>query len=127
MAVLDISADYRLKSAAEYEQWYGVKHTSPQLLDSCVYGLPEENGAALAALQDAQTKLVACAGCYPTASALSALPAAHAGMLAGSRVISDCLSGLSGRAANSPRPHRSAARTRTRTPTAWPRIGTRRR
>lgn len=96
VAVLDISADYRLKSAAEYEQWYGVKHTSPQLLDSCVYGLPEENGAALAALQDAQTKLVACAGCYPTASALSALPAAHAGMLAGSRVISDCLSGLSG-------------------------------
>jgi len=96
LIVIDLSADYRLKDPAVYEEWYGVPHTSPELLAQAVYGLPEENLAELQRLARAEVRLVACAGCYPTASALSVLPVAHAGLLTGTRVISDCLSGVSG-------------------------------
>jgi N-acetyl-gamma-glutamyl-phosphate/LysW-gamma-L-alpha-aminoadipyl-6-phosphate reductase len=39
--VIDLSADFRLRSAALYEQWYGRSHAVPQLLDKFAYGLPE--------------------------------------------------------------------------------------
>jgi len=39
--VVDISADFRLKEADEYEQWYGFNHPAPQLLKQAVYGLTE--------------------------------------------------------------------------------------
>ena len=39
--VLDLSADFRLKDVATYEQWYGVSHPRPEILEKAVYGLPE--------------------------------------------------------------------------------------
>ena len=39
--VVDISADFRLKRADEYEEWYGVEHQKPSLLEEAVYGLTE--------------------------------------------------------------------------------------
>ena len=39
--VIDISADFRLRSQDQYELWYGVKHPSPEHLNQAVYGLPE--------------------------------------------------------------------------------------
>src|SRR3972149_2580914 len=45
--VLDLSADFRLKSAAEYQAWYGA-HEHPELLAEAVYGLPELHRARLA-------------------------------------------------------------------------------
>ena len=39
--VVDLSADFRLKSAAEYTRWYEAEHPEPELLDSAVYGLTE--------------------------------------------------------------------------------------
>lgn len=94
--VIDLSADYRLKNPGVYGTWYGTEHTSPALLECAVYGLPEENHDELTALAGSATRLVACAGCFPTASALAALPLLHAGLLEGDRVISDCVSGISG-------------------------------
>ena len=90
--VIDLSADYRLADPAVYEAWYGAKHTSPELLAQAVYGLPEVARAQLAE----KPPVVACPGCYPTASALAALPAVEAGLLGEGPVIAAALSGVSG-------------------------------
>ena len=39
--VIDFSGDFRLKDAAVFEQWYGMAHSAPDLLEEAVYGLPE--------------------------------------------------------------------------------------
>lgn len=81
--VVDLSADYRLKSAEVYERWYGCEHTSPDLLKRASFGLPEIYGEELtrahAAYLAHEAFLIACAGCYPTASSLAAFPALDAG------------------------------------------------
>lgn len=88
--VIDLSADFRLGSAAAYKRWYGLEHTSPELLPSFVYGLCEVNRSQL---QNA--RLIAVPGCYPTTVNLGLYPLAKAGWL-GDRVIVDSKSGVSG-------------------------------
>lgn len=99
ITVFDLSADYRLKDPQVYEEWYGVSHTSPELLEVAAFGLPELFHESLrkASLQQTKGKptLVACAGCYPTASSLAAFPAVHAGWVEGT-VIVDAISGITG-------------------------------
>ncbi len=92
LVVIDASADFRFKDPEVYEEWYGLTHTAPELLGEAVYGLPELNRDALLG----QTRLVACPGCYPTASLLAAAPAVEAGMVSCDRVIVDAKSGISG-------------------------------
>jgi N-acetyl-gamma-glutamyl-phosphate reductase len=105
LTVIDLSADFRLKDAAVYESWYGAAHTSPALLQSAVYGLPELTRASLVGAH-----LVACPGCYPTATALAAAPALEAGLASASPVIVDAKSGVSGAGrALAPGSHFSAA------------------
>ena len=41
--VIDLAADFRIKDVGEWEQWYGMSHACPDLLDEAVYGLPEVN------------------------------------------------------------------------------------
>lgn len=91
VAVIDLSADYRLRDAAVYEAWYGEEHTSPELLGEAVYGLPELDRSRLAG-----ARLVACPGCYPTATILAALPAMESGVGIGTRIVVDAKSGVSG-------------------------------
>ncbi|MDH5252545.1 MAG: N-acetyl-gamma-glutamyl-phosphate reductase, partial [Nitrospira sp.] len=67
--VVDLSADYRLKDVAAYEQWYQSPHAHPHLLEQAVYGLPELHREAIA-----NAKLVASPGCYPTAAILQLAP-----------------------------------------------------
>lgn len=88
--VVDLSADYRL-DADVYEQWYATPHTSPDLLGEAVYGLPELDRGRLV-----DARLVACPGCYPTATLLAVLPALEAGVAIGTRVVVDAKSGVSG-------------------------------
>lgn len=90
--VIDLSADYRLADAKVYEAWYGAEHTSVELLERAVYGLPEVAREEL----EKGTSVVACPGCYPTASALAALPAIEAGLLGDGPVSIAALSGVSG-------------------------------
>jgi N-acetyl-gamma-glutamyl-phosphate reductase len=63
--VIDLGADFRLKDAGVWRQWYGAAHTCPQLLEAVVYGLPEINRDAIR-----RATLVANPGCYPTAVVL---------------------------------------------------------
>ena len=88
--VIDLSADFRSRGAAEYERWYGTPHPAPQLCDAAAYALVEMERESLRS-----TSLVAVPGCYPTASLLGSLPALRAGLVE-SRVIVDAKSGVSG-------------------------------
>ena len=95
--VIDMSADYRLRDAAQYPRWYRQEHPAPELLEKAVVGLPELHAAEIAGAQ-----LVAVPGCYSTASILALAPAVHAGLVA-SDVVVDAKSGVSG-AGRSPAP-----------------------
>jgi len=88
--VVDISADFRLKDAAEYPRWYGFTHPAPQLLQQAVYGLTELYRAQVASAQ-----LVANPGCYPTGAILALAPAVKEGLIEPDIII-DSKSGVSG-------------------------------
>jgi N-acetyl-gamma-glutamyl-phosphate reductase len=89
--VFDLSADFRLDSAAAYEHWYGVPHPQPDMLP-VPYGLPEINRAVLG-----DTDLVAIPGCYPTTTLLGLYPLLKAHALeADAPIIVDAKSGVSG-------------------------------
>ena len=89
--VLDLSADFRLKDAALYPQWYGAEHTAPELLDEFAYGLPELFRDDLAGASG-----VAVPGCYPTAASLALAPLVRAGAVETTGIIVDAASGVSG-------------------------------
>ncbi len=67
--VIDLSADFRLNSASEYEKAYGSPHSRPELLEEFTYGIAELHKARIAASDH-----VACAGCNATAVILALLP-----------------------------------------------------
>ncbi len=89
--VIDLAADFRLKDVAVWEEWYGMAHAAPELVEEAVYGLPEVNRAAI---RDA--RLVANPGCYPTAVQLGFLPLVTEGAVDLDRLIADAKSGVSG-------------------------------
>jgi len=88
--VIDMSADFRLRDAAQYPLWYRQEHPAPDLLAKAVFGLPELHETEI---KDAQ--LIAVPGCYSTAAILALAPAVSAG-LAGADVVVDAKSGVSG-------------------------------
>lgn len=89
--VIDLSADYRIKDVAVYEQWYGIEHKSPQFIEEAVYGLCEVNRADVK-----NARLVANPGCYTTCSILTAYPLAREGIIDMGTLIIDAKSGTSG-------------------------------
>ncbi len=89
--VIDLSADFRLQDAEEWAKWYGQPHGAPELLPEAVYGLPEVNREAIK-----QARLIAVAGCYPTATQLGFLPLLERGLANPATLIADCKSGVSG-------------------------------
>ena len=98
VSCFDLSADYRLKDQATYEKWY-APHTSPELLPRAAFGLPEitrgELDRAAADRASGTPALVACAGCYPTATSLAAFPAVNAGIVEGVVQV-QAISGVTG-------------------------------
>jgi N-acetyl-gamma-glutamyl-phosphate reductase len=88
--VVDFSADFRLKDAAVYTEWYKVEHPSPSTLQAAAYGLPELNRDEIRT-----SNLVANPGCYPTAAILALAPAVAGGLIT-EDVIIDAKSGVSG-------------------------------
>jgi N-acetyl-gamma-glutamyl-phosphate reductase len=90
LRVIDLSADFRLETAAAYRRWYHAEHTAPDLLPHFVYGLSEIYREQLRG-----ARLIANPGCYPTSVNLGLYPLARAGWLS-TRVIVDSKSGISG-------------------------------
>jgi len=99
VAVVDLSADYRLKDPATYARYYKVQHKDPGNLAKTVYGMPE-----MFRPQIASAKLVANPGCYPTAITLAVAPLLKHGLARSSvPIVVDAKSGVTG-AGRSPRP-----------------------
>ena len=89
--VIDLSADFRMNSAAAWTEWYGTAHQHPDLLP-VPYGLPEINRDKLQG-----AGLVAVPGCYPTTTLLGVYPLLLARALApGAPIVVDAKSGASG-------------------------------
>jgi N-acetyl-gamma-glutamyl-phosphate reductase len=88
--VIDLSADFRLKKAGQYQEWYDHAHPAPQMLQEAVYGIPELHRAEIA-----KARLVANPGCYPTSAILGLAPAVEAGLIKRD-IIVDSKSGVSG-------------------------------
>jgi N-acetyl-gamma-glutamyl-phosphate reductase len=106
--VVDLGADFRLRDASAYPQWYGWEHSVPELLSSAVYGLPE-----LYRPQLAGAGLIAAPGCYVTAAAVALRPLVAGGLVEPAGIIVDGASGTSG-AGKAPAPnlHHSLANER---------------
>ncbi len=89
--VIDLSADFRVKSPTVYQEFYGHQHPAPDLLSQAVYGLPEVYRS-----QIKTSSLVASPGCYPTSILLPAIPLLRSGLISSEGIIADSLSGVSG-------------------------------
>ncbi|HEX4596273.1 MAG TPA: N-acetyl-gamma-glutamyl-phosphate reductase [Burkholderiaceae bacterium] len=103
--IIDLAADFRLRDAAEFERWYKMPHTCPDLLAEAVYALPETARDAIR-----QARVIAMPGCYPTSVLLGLLPLARLesqgrgshtslsdpGVIDWHGIIADCKSGVSG-------------------------------
>src|SRR5689334_17726976 len=89
--VIDLSADFRLRSAATYKEFYGQDHPAPELLARAVYGLPEVYRSQIRG-----GSLIASPGCYPTSVLLPTIPLLKAGLISSADIIADSLSGVSG-------------------------------
>ena len=89
--VVDLSADYRIKDVSVWENWYGMTHASPELIDQAVYGLPEIHRSEIAG-----AALVANPGCYPTTVQLGFLPLLENDLVQTDSLIADAKSGVTG-------------------------------
>ncbi|MCZ7428594.1 N-acetyl-gamma-glutamyl-phosphate reductase [Micromonospora sp. WMMA1949] len=76
--LIDLSGDFRLTDPARYERYYGVPHTSPELLGAFVPGYPERCRAELGGADR-----ISVPGCMANAAVLALLPLADAGLVAG--------------------------------------------
>ena len=89
--VFDLSGGYRLASNDDYVTYYGFEHQHPELLNEAAYGLAEWNHDAIA-----NAKLIAVAGCYPTAALNALKPLKQAGLLSSENIIINAVSGVTG-------------------------------
>jgi N-acetyl-gamma-glutamyl-phosphate reductase len=89
--VIDLSADFRLKSAEIYKEFYAHDHPAPGLLNKSVYGLPEIYREEIK-----KSLLIASPGCYPTSILLPLIPLLKSGLIKPTGIIADSMSGVSG-------------------------------
>ena len=79
--VVDLSADFRLDTEAQYDEWYDG-HSRPELLEKAEYALPELNRENLEGAE-----IVASGGCNATATILGLLPLFERGLLEGDEQV----------------------------------------
>jgi N-acetyl-gamma-glutamyl-phosphate reductase len=89
--VIDLSADYRLRDAKVYEEWYKEPHHDTANLKQAIYGLPELFGDKVEG-----AKLIANPGCYPQTGILGLAPLVARGLIELSGIVIDSKSGVSG-------------------------------
>ena len=89
--LVDLSADFRLKSSKEYLKWYNIKHNSKKNIKNSIYSLPEFSKKIIK-----KYKIISCPGCYPTSILLPLLPLIKSNLIKHNHVIIDSKSGYSG-------------------------------
>ncbi len=93
LRVVDLSADFRLRNAAVYREFYDHEHPAPEWLSKAVYGLPEIPGRRA---EIAGAQLVAAPGCYPTSILVPLIPLLRAGLVDPAQILVSSMSGVSG-------------------------------
>lgn len=91
LKVIDISADFRLKSPEKYKEYYQEDHPAAELLSEAVYGLPERYREQIKG-----ARLIACPGCYPTSSILPVAPLLESGLVSPDGIVVSSMSGVTG-------------------------------
>lgn len=91
LKVIDLSADFRLRDAAVYEEFYDHAHPAPDMLAEAVYGLPEIRSTEIKA-----ARLIAAPGCYPTSILLPLLPLLRENLIDPATIVANSMSGVSG-------------------------------
>lgn len=91
LRVIDLSADFRIKNIAIYEDFYGTAHPAPELCAQSIYGLPEVYRELI---RDA--RLIACPGCYPTSIILPLYPLLKQRLIDPASIVVSSMSGVSG-------------------------------
>jgi N-acetyl-gamma-glutamyl-phosphate reductase len=91
LRVIDLSADFRLKRAEVYKEFYAHEHPTPALLAQSVYGLAEIRRDEIKS-----ARLLACPGCYPTSIILPLFPLLKRGLIEPNSIIADSMSGVTG-------------------------------
>lgn len=67
--IVDLSGDFRLSEVDEYEKWYKTEHSSPDLNEKFVYGLPEIHRSEIE-----KASYIASPGCTATAAIIPLYP-----------------------------------------------------
>jgi N-acetyl-gamma-glutamyl-phosphate reductase len=88
---IDLSGDFRLRSALSYEEWYKHPAADEKYLVKATYGLSE-----IYADQIKEATLIANPGCYPTATLLGLMPVIKSKLIDTKTIIIDAKSGVSG-------------------------------
>jgi N-acetyl-gamma-glutamyl-phosphate reductase len=91
LKIIDLSADFRLETGEDYQQWYEQTHQALELQKEAVYGLTEINRSKIK-----KSKLIANPGCYPTSALLPLLPLLENGLIESGGIIIDSKSATSG-------------------------------
>ena len=89
--LIDLSADFRLKSAKDYLKWYKINHSSKRNIKNSIYGLPEFSKNKIK-----NYKIIACPGCYPTSILIPLIPLIKSKLINLNNIIIDSKSGYSG-------------------------------
>ena len=89
--LIDLSADFRLKSSKDYFKWYKIKHKSNSNIKNSIYSVPEFSKKNVK-----NYKIISCPGCYPTSILLPLVPIIKKKLIGIKNIIIDSKSGYSG-------------------------------
>ena len=89
--LIDLAADFRLKSGADYLKWYKQKHRAINNIKKSIYALPEVIGNKVK-----EFSIISCPGCYPTSILLPLIPLIKNELIKSKNIIIDSKSGYSG-------------------------------
>ena len=89
--LIDLSADFRLKSSKEYLIWYKINHKSKSNIKKSIYSIPEFSKKIVK-----HYKIISCPGCYPTSILLPLVPLIKKKIIGIKNIIIDSKSGYSG-------------------------------
>jgi len=89
--LIDLTADFRLRTSSEYLKWYKQKHKAPNNIKKSIYALPEITGKKVK-----KFSILGCPGCYPTSILLPLIPLVKKNLLNTKQITIDSKSGYSG-------------------------------
>lgn len=89
--VIDLSADFRIRSAQTYEEYYDSPHPAPEWQKMAQYALPE-----LHQLSWDKSSLLASPGCYPTSILIPLAPLLKMKLVSSHQIVINSMSGISG-------------------------------